>query len=78
MASKYNREDLTAEDVCVHCGKDLRKVDEIHSVEGLLYCSEECAIEEQMSVIIASARDTATQWYRDCAEVVTPTDIGIK
>lgn len=73
----YNREDLNEGDVCRHCGKDLRTVNEIHVVEGMHYCRKQCAIDEQIIVIMASAKDTATQWYEDCAEIVTPTDIGL-
>ena len=78
MSKTYNREDLTETDVCMYCEKDLRTVDEIHAVEGQLYCSKECAIKAQTEVIIASAKDTAQEWYDDCAEIVTPKDIGIK
>lgn len=78
MSKTYNREDLTESDVCMYCEKDLRAVDEIHAVEGLLYCSKECAIKAQTEIIIASAEDAATEWYNDCAEIVTPKDIGIK
>lgn len=74
----YSRSDLTEGDICMHCGKDLRKVKEIHAIEGIHFCSKKCAIDNHVTVIIASAKDTATQWYNDCAEVVTPTDIGIK
>lgn len=74
----HNRADLTEGDICMHCGKDLRKVKEIHVVEGMHFCSKLCAISYQTSVIIASAKETAMQWYEDCAETVTPTDIGIK
>lgn len=75
--SKYNRKDLTEIDVCMHCGKDLRTVNEIHTVEGHLYCSKACAINDYTNTIIASAKDTATSVYNDCAEVVTPLDIGL-
>lgn len=78
MSKTYNREDLTESDVCALCHKDLRTVNEIHAVEGQLFCSKECAIEMQTNIIVMSARDTATEWYNDCAEVVTPKDIGIK
>lgn len=63
--------------VCAHCGKDLRMVEEIHVVEGQHFCTKACAVHEQMDVIVASAKDTATEWYDECAEIVTPQDIGI-
>lgn len=64
-------------DVCARCGRDLERLDEIHVVEGQHFCSKECAIEHQAEIIIASARDTAAEWYNDGAEIVTPVDIGI-
>ena len=75
---KYNREDLTEGDVCRRCGKDLRMVDEIHAVEGMHFCSKKCAIDHKVVVITISAKHAALQWYNDCAETVTPTDIGIR
>ena len=65
------------ENVCAGCCKDLRKVKEIHAVEGMLYCSKKCAVNHQASIIIASAMDTAEEWYNNCAETITPRDIGL-
>lgn len=76
--NKYERSDLTEGDVCAYCKKDLRKVDEIHVVEGFHFCSAECAINFQMDIIIMSARESAKSWYNDCCEIVTPSDIGIE
>ena len=78
MDKQYNREDLNEGDVCANCGKDLRTVDEIHVVEGMHFCSKTCAIVHQANVIIQSAQEMATEWYNDCAEIVTPRDIGLK
>lgn len=66
-----------ASNVCANCGKDLTKLDEVHSVEGLLYCSKDCAIAHQAQVIVNSATDTATEWYNDSAEIVSTRDIGL-
>ena len=63
--------------VCRHCKKDLRKVKEIHAVEGMHYCTKECAIFDQMDIIVLSAKSLATQWYEEGAEIVTPEDIGL-
>lgn len=63
---------------CERCGIDLSTVDEIHAVEGQLYCSKECAIINQAEIIIASAKDAAIEWYDACAEVVAPEDIGLR
>ena len=73
----YSREDLTEHDVCHNCRRDLRAFKEIHSVEGMLFCSEECAIAHETYVIMASAKEQAKAWYNDFAEVVAAEDIGI-
>lgn len=78
MSKVYNREDLNEGDICAWCKKDLRTVDEIHVVEGQHFCSKACAVHHQTDVIIASAKDMAIEWYDDCAEIVIPSDIGIK
>ena len=74
---QVNREALTAEDVCMHCGRDLRTVDEIHVVEGMHFCTCDCAIFYETNQIIANAKDQATQWYNNFSEIVKPVDIGI-
>ena len=87
MRMKYNRADLTDGDVCKHCGKDLRKVDEIHVVEGMHFCRKFCAVEWKADDLkehsktngsVAEYVDDAKEWYSDYAEVVTPMDIGLK
>lgn len=65
-------------DKCKHCGKDLSTVEEIHSVEGLLYCSRICAIMYKKTLITTFAQSLAIDWYDSHAEIVTPEDIGIK
>lgn len=62
---------------CQHCGKDLSKVKEIHAAEGMLFCSDTCAINYEMDLIIMSAKEQAKEWYNTYAEIVTPADIGI-
>ena len=62
---------------CHHCNKDLSTVEEIHAAEGMLFCSEECAINYEMDLIIMSAKEQAKEWYNEYAEIVTPADIGI-
>lgn len=78
MSKIYNRNDLTSNDVCMYCRKDLRTVDEIHTTEGMLFCSKQCAIDHYTDEIIKNAKGSATAMYNDFAEVVTPDDIGIK
>lgn len=63
--------------VCAHCGKDLVAVKEIHVVEGVHYCSKDCAIISLTNENIKNAKALAIEWYNESAEVVTPTDIGI-
>lgn len=77
MIGIVNRKDLTDGDVCQQCGKDLRTVEEIHVVEGMHFCSEKCAVENQAEAVRSSAYELAQQWYNDCHEIVTPVDIGI-
>ena len=62
---------------CHHCNKDLSTVEEIHAAEGMLFCSEECAINYEMDLIIMSAKEQAKEWYNTYAEIVIPADIGI-
>lgn len=62
---------------CHHCNKDLSTVAEIHAAEGMLFCSDLCAINHEMDLIIMSAKERAKEWYNEYAEVVTPSDIGI-
>lgn len=73
----YNRSDLHNEDACEWCNRKLADVDEIHSVEGLLFCTKGCAVNYKRSEIIDLAGEQAAAWYNDFAEVVTPEDIGI-
>lgn len=68
---------MTGENVCAYCGTDLTKVNEIHVVEGMNFCRKDCAIAHQAEVITASAYDTATEWYNEGSEIVTPMDIGL-
>ena len=63
--------------LCRQCGKDLSTVDEIHSVEGMLFCSKLCAVAHKASSRIAAANAEANKWYNDCAEAISPSDIGL-
>lgn len=74
---KYRKKDLTSADTCHYCHKDLRKVHEIHAVEGMLFCSKEHAITYYRDQIIRDAVKSAIAIYNDFAEVVTAEDIGI-
>ena len=62
---------------CMHCHRDLSKVEEIHAVHGELFCSRECAIEHITSDIIMNAKQEAIAIYDNNSEVVNPADIGL-
>lgn len=62
---------------CVHCESDLRLAKEIHVVMGEHFCSKECAIQHLTNENIMNAKALAIEHYNDCAEVVTPIDIGM-
>lgn len=64
-------------DVCAHCNRPLVECDEVHAVEGYLFCSKDCAINSCIDQVIDSAKEHAAEWYNAYAEIVTPADIGI-
>lgn len=78
MGYTYKREDLNDKDVCMKCGKPLSQVNEIHTSEGMLFCSEECCVNFYIDEIIINAKESAQAMYRDFAEIVTREDIGIE
>ena len=65
-------------DCCVKCKKQLNSCEEIHAVEGMLYCSKECAINAHIEFIMNCAKELACKWYNDYAEVISPADIGLQ
>lgn len=62
-------------DVCMLCGEQFN-TDEVHAVEGMLFCSKACALGHK--VFIGADMAEAAQWYEDYAEIVNPVDIGIE
>ena len=68
---------MTEKTCCHRCGKDLSTVEEIHAAEGMLFCSEDCAIGWQIDLTIATAKEQAQEWYDEYAEIVSPANIGI-
>ena len=62
---------------CMHCNKELVSVPEIVSARGSLYCSKDCAVQDITNDIIMNAKEAAIEEYDSCAEIVTPTDIGL-
>lgn len=61
--------------LCGHCQKPLREFDEVHAVQGILYCSRECAIDDITNDIIMNAKEAAIEAYACEAEVVATTEI---
>jgi hypothetical protein len=62
---------------CHRCGKDLSKVEEIHASEGMMFCSDACAIDHYIDEIIMNAKEQAKKLYDEYAETITPADIGL-
>lgn len=62
---------------CAHCRKNLALVDEVVAVDGLLYCSEACAIIHLTNENIMNAKAQAIKHYDEAAEIVRTADIGI-
>lgn len=63
---------------CRYCGKNLVNNEEIHAVEGSLYCSKDCAVNSRITETIYFARAKAEEWYNDMAEIVSAADIGLR
>ena len=61
--------------LCGNCHKPLKDFDEVHAVDGILYCSKECAIEDLTNNIIMNAKSAAIEIYDCDAEVVATEDI---
>lgn len=59
---------------CTHCGKVLHG--EIHAVNGLLFCTANCAIEYLANEVRATADQLAAEVYNDNVEIITAEDIG--
>lgn len=62
---------------CKRCHMDLSKVEEVHAVQGDLFCSKDCAIAHIEVTIVRSAHKRACDIYNNCAETVLPSDIGL-
>ena len=61
--------------LCGNCQKPLKDFEEVHAVDGILYCSRECAIDDIMNDIIMNAKASAIEVYDCDAEVVATEDI---
>lgn len=60
---------------CARCKKHLVDTDEIHVVDGEMFCSRECAIAQLTDNIITNAKEAAIELYDKEAEVVSPFDV---
>ena len=56
---------------CDRCNKILKQGDEAHYVDGLVYCSEECAVLSLTDEIIMNAKENAKELYGECVEIRT-------
>lgn len=60
---------------CAKCNAILIKYEEVHALNGELFCSRKCAIEHYMNDIIMNAKEMAIEAYDSEAEVVAAADI---
>lgn len=60
---------------CARCGRALVHHEDVHAVEGTLYCSKTCAINDIMDEYIQNAKELAIEAYNDKAEVVAASEI---
>lgn len=60
---------------CKWCRRILAEVEEIHVVNGELYCSKECAVYSLMEDIMLNVKELAIETYDAEAEIVAAKDI---
>lgn len=61
--------------LCPRCRKPLVSHEEVHAIEGELYCSKHCAVLELTEQNIRNARENAIEEYLEKAEVVSIADV---
>lgn len=61
--------------LCPQCKTPLVHHEEIHALNGELYCSKNCAVLHTMDDIILNAREAAIEEYDSNAEVVSSRDV---
>ncbi len=60
---------------CARCGSTLIDHEEIHAIDGKLYCSKDCAVQAITDDYIMNAKEMALEAYASEAEVVSAEDI---
>lgn len=60
---------------CAKCHRLLAQFEEVHAIDGQLYCSKKCAITDIMEDYIMNAKEMAREDYACKAEVVATRDI---
>lgn len=61
--------------LCKRCNKPLIEAENIHVIDGEMFCSEECTIKYLTDDIITNAKELAREQYLEAAEVVSPFDV---
>lgn len=61
--------------LCTRCKKPLIEAENIHVIDGEMFCSEECTISYLTDDIITNAKELAREQYLEAAEVVSPFDV---
>lgn len=62
---------------CRRCGKDLSKVDLIRAMEGMLFCSDTCALIHISTQKSFDNTARVKEYYNEVVELITPQDIGL-
>lgn len=60
---------------CARCGSTLIDHEEIHVIDGKLYCSKDCAVQDITDDYTMNAKEMALEAYASEAEVVSAEDI---
>lgn len=58
---------------CARCNGKLKG--EIVAMQGILFCSEQCAVDYLVDEIILNAKESAKETYNEYAEIVKAEDI---
>ena len=61
--------------LCPQCKKPLVHYEEVHALNGELFCSRECAIKYTTHDIILNAKEAAIEDYDSNAEIVAAKDV---
>ena len=61
--------------VCPYCKTPLVHHEEVHAVNGKLYCCKECAVQDMTNDILINAKEMALEDYASNAEIVSTHDV---